>query len=93
MRSDGLGLSTVRAIRVCICPASATGRSGVMLIVASPTFSPAAQHSTTALSNERVAKVQIVDDGRNGLTAGIPGILRVILDGTANLFMVRDCPR
>ena len=62
-------------------------------MVAPPTLSSAARHSTSALNNETVAKVQIVHDGGIGLTAGIPGALRVILDGTANLLMVRDCPR
>ena len=36
------GLSTVRAIRVCICPDSATGCSGVILTVAPPMCSSAA---------------------------------------------------
>ena len=35
------GLSTSLLIRVCICPASETGRSGVMLTVAPPTSNSA----------------------------------------------------
>ena len=42
--------------------------------------SSAARHSTTALHNERVANVQIVHFGRIGLTAGIPGALRMTLE-------------
>ena len=64
----------------------------MMLMVAPPKFSSAARHSTTALNIERLAKVQIVHDGRIGLTAGISEVLQAILDGTANLLMVRVCP-
>src|SRR3954468_12576890 len=78
------GLSTVRAIRVCICPASATGRSGVMLTVAPPTCSSEALHSLVATSIERVATVQNVHDGLIGLAVGIPGVLMLVFVKTAN---------
>src|SRR5690349_15029652 len=79
------GLSTVRAIRVCICPASATGRSGVMLTVAPPTCSSEALHSLVATSIETVAAVQNVHDGLIGLSVGIPVVLPVAFVKAANL--------
>src|SRR5262249_42963649 len=64
--------STLWAIRVCICPASATGRSGVMLTVAPPTCSSADRHSASATNIERPVTVQNAHDGVISLAVGIP---------------------